>query len=71
MTKIYYTVEKNISDDGETLDGTKTIFVYEMMNNKPVLITELSADLTDHSEDTIQDYLDDNDEVRAITFEQL
>lgn len=71
MTKIYYTVEKHIADDGETLDGTKTVFVYEIQNNEPVLITELGIDLTEHSEDAIRDYLDDNDDVRAVTFEQL
>lgn len=57
---LYFTIDKNVSGDGETLDGTKTINVYEIVDNKPKVFTTIEADLSDNSKKLIQEYLDDN-----------
>lgn len=57
---LYFTIDKNVSGDGETLDGTKTINVYEIIDNKPKVFTTIEADLSDNSKKLIQEYLDDN-----------
>ena len=58
--KLYYTVEKNVSTDGETLDGNKTVTVYDIVDNSPKLFFMLDLVLSDNTQDEIQDYLDDN-----------
>ncbi len=57
---LYFTIDKNVSGDGETLDGTKTINVYEIIDNKPKVFTTIEADLSDNSKKLIQEYLNDN-----------
>lgn len=58
--KLYFTIGKNVSGDGETLDGTKTVNVYEIINNELKSFTTIEADLSDNSKKAIQDYLNDN-----------
>ena len=60
MKKLYYTVDKEISTDGETLNGLKTVFVYEIIDNVPKRIFIAEGDNSDKSTDLIQNYLDDN-----------
>jgi len=59
MKKLYYTVEKEL-DGSESLNGLKTISVYEMIDNEPKMLTIIDAVLEDNSEEKIQEYLDDN-----------
>jgi hypothetical protein len=42
MKKLYYTVTKQLNDfDGiEQTNGFKDIHIYDIVNNKPLLITE-------------------------------
>ena len=58
--KLYFVVEKEISSDGETLTGNKTVTVYEIEDNVPHQLTELDGIIDDKSSDLIQMYLDDN-----------
>jgi hypothetical protein len=61
--KLYYTVEKQLQDVGDDIQeatGWKTITVYEIMSNKPKMLTEIEADCTDNSEEEIQSWLDMN-----------
>lgn len=61
--KLYYVVEPHLQNvDGEIMetDGNKTITVYEMVDNEPKEFATIEGDLTDESEELIQDYLDDN-----------
>lgn len=60
--KLYYTVtfETTLIDDFSEQNGLKTIYVYDIRDNIPVLLTSLEADNTDKSDDIIQDYLEDN-----------
>ena len=58
--KLYYTVEKEIAEDAETLNGNKTISVYEMLNNAPKLFFEVEGTLEDNTRELIQNHLDDN-----------
>lgn len=58
--KLYYVVEKEISSDGESLNGIKTITVYEILDNVPKRLCDIEGSIEDKSIDLIQDYLDDN-----------
>jgi len=58
--KLYYVVEKEISNDGETLNGIKNVFVYEMINNEPKRFFIVEGSLEDKTTDLMQNYLDDN-----------
>ena len=60
--RLYYTVtfETTLIDDFSEQNGLKTIYVYDIIDNIPVLLTSLEADNTDKSDDIIQDYLEDN-----------
>jgi len=58
--KLYYTVEKVVSSDGETLDGNKNVTVYDIVENSPKLFFMLDLELSDNTQDEIQEYLDDN-----------
>lgn len=58
--KIYYTVEKEIADDGETLTGNKDVTVYEILDNVPKCIFSLELTNDQNSKDEILDYLNDN-----------
>lgn len=58
--KLYYVIEKEISSDGESLNGNKTITVYEIEKDKPQKLTTVEGSNEDKSTDLIQDYLDDN-----------
>ena len=57
---LYYTIEKEISDDGETLNGNKTITVYEIVNNEPNTLASINCSIEDNSWTEIQHYLEDN-----------
>ena len=56
--KLYYLTENYL--DSDILTGEKRITVYDIINNKPELFTEIECSYEDNSEDMIQDYLDDN-----------
>jgi uncharacterized protein YegJ (DUF2314 family) len=60
--KLYYTVEKEIDDNGgdDTLTGNKTITVYEIVNNEPKKLTDIECGTEENSKDKINDYLSDN-----------
>ena len=58
--KLYFVIEKEISSDGETLTGNKTVSVYEIKDNVPTRFCEVEGDNEDSSSQLIQDYLDDN-----------
>jgi hypothetical protein len=60
--KLYYTVEKEIDDNGgdDTLTGNKTITVYEIVNNEPKKLTDIECGTEENSKDKINEYLEDN-----------
>ena len=58
--KLYFTVEREISEDGESLNGNKTIAVYEMVNNEPKEFTSIDTTNDKNSKKEIQNYLNDN-----------
>lgn len=58
--KLYYTIEKEIATDNETLTGIKIITVYEILNNVPTRFITCEGSIEDKSTTLIQDYLDDN-----------
>ncbi len=58
--KLYFVVEKEISSDGESLNGNKTVTVYEILDNVPKQLTTVEGEISDKSTDLIQNYLDDN-----------
>jgi hypothetical protein len=58
--KLYYTNEKEVSNDGETLNGLKTVDVYEIIDNVPTKLCQVDGSVEDKSSDLIQMYLDDN-----------
>lgn len=58
--KIYYTVEKEVACDGETLTGNKDVTVYEILDNVPKCIFSLELTNDQNSEAEILDYLNDN-----------
>lgn len=58
--KLYFVVEKEISSDGETLNGLKTVTVYEIIDNVPKNFCQVDGSIEDKSSDLIQMYLDDN-----------
>jgi hypothetical protein len=60
MIKIYYTIDKSVSSDGETLYGNKTVTVYEIVDNIPEVFFTLDLVLEDNSLNEIKDYLNDN-----------
>lgn len=63
MRNLWYFVEKQVSSydwGGGELNGWKTIFVYEIVDNLPKLFTEIEAKLENYSENEIQVYLDEN-----------
>jgi len=60
MRKIYYTIDKSVSSDSETLDGNKTVTVYEIVDNIPKVFFTLDLVLEDNSLNEIKDYLNDN-----------
>lgn len=58
--KIYYTVEKEVACDGETLTGNKDVTVYEILDNVPKCIFSLELTNEDNTTAEILDYLNDN-----------
>jgi hypothetical protein len=59
---LWYVVDKEVRDfDGiEECTGNRTIWVYDMVDNKPVEFTTIECTNGDNSEEMIQEYLDDN-----------
>lgn len=60
MKKLYYTVERGVYPDGETLDGTKTASVYSIENNIPKIEFNVEMDLTDNTVNHIKMHMEDN-----------
>ncbi len=58
--KLYYTVEKEIDNTGESLTGNKTITVYEIVNNEPKKFFGVECRNEDNTKMEILVYLDDN-----------
>lgn len=62
--KIYYTVEKEIIDN-EYVTGIKTINIYKIDKNIPILLEEIQSASDDlgnyfkNSQEEISDYIDD------------
>ena len=62
--KIYYTVEKEIKDN-EYVTGIKTINIYKIDKNIPILLGEIKSASDDlgnyfnNSQEEISDYIDD------------
>jgi len=60
MKKIlYFVVEKEV-DDSDSLNGLKTITVYEIIDNTPKLFATIDCNNEDNSKDKISSYLNDN-----------
>jgi hypothetical protein len=63
MKKLYYTVNKettNVGGDFEEVTGNKEVSVYEIIDNVPTPFFTLDLELSQNSEEEIQEYLDDN-----------
>jgi len=61
--KLYYIVDLELQHvDGEIQEttGNKFIRVYDIIDNVPNRFCDLEIDITDNSEEAIQEYLDDN-----------
>lgn len=60
MKTLYYTVEKELQDiDGiEETTGYKTILLYDIVDNKPKLIAEISAENEYSTQDEINFFLE-------------
>jgi hypothetical protein len=58
--KIYFTVTKGVEDDGETLDGMKTVSVYEIIDNEPKLWFDVETPNEQPSDEAVAQYLNDN-----------
>ena len=62
--KLYYIVDLELQHvDGEIQEttGNKFIWVYDIIDNVPnKFCADLEIDITDNSEEAIQEYLDDN-----------
>ncbi|MDG1949473.1 MAG: hypothetical protein P8J32_01465, partial [bacterium] len=60
--KIYYTTDIEFHDDDLELGptGNKTVNVYHVENGEVKHWVSLECELSDSSEDQIQEYLDDN-----------
>jgi hypothetical protein len=58
--KLYYTIEKEVDDTGESLTGNKLITVYEMVNNAPKKFASIDTVNDRNSKSEIQEYLNDN-----------
>ena len=61
-TNIYYSVEKESEDVNgfQELNGNKTVSIYKIVRNKPVLLGEVSCDLTDYSRNIVVVFLHQN-----------
>ena len=59
MKKLYYTVNNELSDDGFA-NGIKSIYVYEILDNTPQLVTELETDYENNSRKAILEYFEDS-----------
>jgi hypothetical protein len=57
---LYYVVDKESYSGTNELNGLVTVSVYEMIDNKPVVLTTVECTDEDNIEDQIQNYLDDN-----------
>ena len=57
--KLYYTVEKCF-DDSDSLNGNKTINVYEIIDNAPKMFCLIDSTIDENSKDAIINYLNDN-----------
>ena len=63
MKKLYYTVAKETNDIGggfQEVTGNKEVSVYEIVDNVPTLFFTLDLELSQNSEEEIQEYLNDN-----------
>lgn len=58
--KLYFVVEKEISSDGETINGMKVIDVYEIIDNEPKKLFNVEGFIEDKSTDLIKVHLEDN-----------
>jgi hypothetical protein len=60
--KLFYVVEKQLMDVGETEEttGWKTVSVYEIVNNEPKAMFDLELSNSDNTEEEILGYLDEN-----------
>ena len=54
--KLYYTVEKEVDNTGESLTGNKEVMVYEIINSEPKKFFSLDLTLEDNTEKEIQNY---------------
>ncbi len=59
--KLYYTVEKEVDDTGESLTGNKTIAVYEIVNGELKDFASIDSTNDAYSVDEIKEYLADHD----------
>lgn len=59
---IYFTVEKEveIGNEEEYITGNKDLSVYEIIDNKPKLLTTINCGNEENSIELINDYLLDN-----------
>ena len=61
--KLYYVVNKETQDVGgdyQECTGNKTVSVYNIVDNVPTEFFNLNLDLSQNSEEEIQEWLDDN-----------
>ena len=69
MKKLYYTVVRGISSDGETIDGTKSSSVYSIDNNEPKIEFNVHMNLTDNTINHIKMHMEENNiETKGVEF---
>ena len=60
MKKLYFVVDKSVYSDDATLDGNKTITIYEIIDNVPKTFVIIDSTNDERSPDAIQNWLNDN-----------
>lgn len=57
---LYFTVEKDVTGTGRTLDGNKAVNVYEVTQGKMANVAVIEGVIEDNSVELIKQYLNDN-----------
>lgn len=74
MKKFYYVVEKQLDSTDESINGIKTITIYKIDHNTPIVLGVIEVDLELNSKREVKDFLFYNDyinEYEEVFIEQL
>ena len=71
MKNLFFVIDKEVYDDGETLNGNKNISLYEIIDNKPKLMAEIETTLEHNSVKEIEFWLEENEEIEDYDLTQL